>query len=210
MRFFPRDTGEIVTLTALQKHFVDFFFEFAWEFCIEKWRGFFGEEFSGLRFPRSEARKILEKFGENSEQNSGQNPGRKFQKFGKLSFCNFSDLTIRERKLNPNFFFSNFSGTPGISRQNPGISRQKSLISLVSRGIPNFSAPTPSCGRPPPHPKKSGPKSLGLGSFFVPSDLRNSHSGRSASQWPFSLYRVGKINCMSQEVEDWGSLISVP
>ena len=29
-----------VTLTALQKHFVDFFFEFAWEFCIEKWRGF--------------------------------------------------------------------------------------------------------------------------------------------------------------------------
>ena len=27
----------------------------------------------------------------------------------------------RERKLNQNFFFSNFSGTPGISRQNPGI-----------------------------------------------------------------------------------------
>ena len=74
----------------------------------------------------------------------------------------------RERKLNTNFFFSNFSGTSGISRQIPGISRQKSLISLVSRDISNFSAPTPSCGRPPPHPKKSGPKSLGLGSFFVP------------------------------------------
>ena len=77
----------------------------------------------------------------------------------------------RERKLNPNFFFSNFSGTPGISRRNPGISRQKSLISLVSRGIPNFLAPTPSCGRPLPHRKISGLKSLGLGSFFVP-DIR--------------------------------------
>ena len=50
--------------------------------------------FSGLRFPRNEARKILEKFGKNSEQNSGQNSGRKFEKFGKLSFCNFSDLTV--------------------------------------------------------------------------------------------------------------------
>ena len=49
--------------------------------------------FSGLRLPRNEARKVLEKFGKNSEQNSGQNSGRKFEKFGKLSFCNFSDLT---------------------------------------------------------------------------------------------------------------------
>ena len=73
----------------------------------------------------------------------------------------------RERKLNTNFFFSNLSGTSGISRQNPGISRQKSLVSLISRDIPNFSAPTPSRGRPPPHQKISGLKSLGLGSFFV-------------------------------------------
>ena len=29
-------------------------------------------EFFGIRFPRNEARKILEKFGENSEQNSGR------------------------------------------------------------------------------------------------------------------------------------------
>ena len=48
--------------------------------------------FSGLRLPRNEARKVLEKFGENSEQNSGQNSGQKFKKFGKLSFCNFPDL----------------------------------------------------------------------------------------------------------------------
>ena len=31
--------------------------------------------------------------------------------------------------------------------------------------IPNFLAPTPSRGSPPPHPKISGPKSLGLASF---------------------------------------------
>ena len=31
-----------------------------------------------------------------------------------------------------------------------------------------FLAPTRSRGRPPPHQKISGPKSLGLGSFFLP------------------------------------------
>ena len=91
--------------------------------------------------------------------------------------------TNRERKLNPNFFFSNFSGTPGISRQNPGISRQKSLISLVSRGIPNFLAPTPSCGRPLPHRKISGLKSLGLGSFFVPELSLNDPRGSTARRF---------------------------
>ena len=59
---------------------MDFFFEFAWEFCIEKWRGFLVNFFSGLRLPQNEARKVLEKFGENSEQNSGQNSGRNFRK----------------------------------------------------------------------------------------------------------------------------------
>ena len=76
--------------------------------------------------------------------------------------------SCRGRELNPNIFFSNFSGASGISRQNPGISRQKSLIPWISRDIPNFLAPTRSRGRPPPHQKISGLKSLGLGSFFVP------------------------------------------
>ena len=80
----------------------------------------------------------------------------------------YSKPNIRGRELNPNIFFSNFSGASGISRQNPGISRPKSLISLVSRDVSNFLAPTPSRGRPPPHQKISGLKSLGLGSFFVP------------------------------------------
>ena len=41
--------------------------------------------FCGLRFPGHKARKILEKFGEISEQNSGR-------KFGDFSFCPLSDL----------------------------------------------------------------------------------------------------------------------
>ena len=77
-------------------------------------------------------------------------------------------LPIRERKLNTKCFFSNFSGTSGISRQNPGISRQKSLISLVSRGMPNFSAPPVHVEGPCPNGKYPDSKSLGLGSFFLP------------------------------------------
>ena len=95
---------------------------------------------------------------------------------------------LRERKLNTNLFFSNFSGTSGISRQNPGISCQKSLFSLVLRAIPNFLAPTPSCGRPPPHRDISGLRSLGSCSFFV-SDSSSliSSSSPSSSSW-FGLH----------------------
>ena len=78
----------IVTLPALQKHFVDFFFKFAWEFCIEKRRGFL-VNFFWSPFPTKQRTKTPEKFGENSEQNSGQNSGRKFEKFGDFSFCIF-------------------------------------------------------------------------------------------------------------------------
>ena len=55
--------------------------------------------FSGLRFPRNEARKLLKIFGENSERNSGQNSGQKFEKFGELSDCDFPDLTKRPIKV---------------------------------------------------------------------------------------------------------------
>ena len=56
-------------------------------------------------------------------------------------------------KIEQELFFSNFSGTAGMSQQNCVISRPKRLISLVSRDIPNFLAPTPSGGRPLPHRK---------------------------------------------------------
>ena len=72
----------------------------------------------------------------------------------------------RGRELNTNFFFSSFSGTAGISRQNTGISHQKSLISLVSRDMPNFLAPTPSRGRLLPHRKISGLKEFGFALLF--------------------------------------------
>ena len=52
----------MITLPALQKTLVDFFFEFAWGFCIENFRVFL-VNFSGLCLPRNEARKLLEKFG---------------------------------------------------------------------------------------------------------------------------------------------------
>ena len=41
-------------------------------------------------FLMKRSRKTPQKLGENSEQNSAQNSGRKFEKFVKLSLCNFS------------------------------------------------------------------------------------------------------------------------
>ena len=115
-RMFPRETkyqkkgvsnnfGGVLTISskvsrdmllspALQKTFMDFFLPTCLAILHRKMAGIFGEFFCGVRLPRNEARKLLKKFRENSEQNSGQNSGWKFEKFGKLSFCNFSDLTI--------------------------------------------------------------------------------------------------------------------
>ena len=66
------------------------------------------------------------------------------------------------------FFSQNFSGTPRASQEKSRDIPARSLVSLGFEDIPNFLAPTPSRGRPPPHPKISRPKSLGLGSFFFP------------------------------------------
>ena len=64
------------------------------------------------------------------------------------------------------------------------------MVSLVSRDIPNFWAPTPSRGRPPAHPKISGPKNLGLASFFLPE--RN------------SLNLVLELGCRKWGCNKWG------
>ena len=86
---------DFVTLPPLQKHFVNFF-SYVPGNCALKNAGIFGEFFLvtlvSVSHKLNEARKILKKFGENSERNSGQNPGQKFEKFGELSFCDFSDL----------------------------------------------------------------------------------------------------------------------
>ena len=73
---------------------------------------FFWWIFSGLSLPRNEARKVLEKFGENSEQNPGQNSGRNIEKFGKLSFCNFPDLISFKRHERG---FKNLTRSPGLA-----------------------------------------------------------------------------------------------
>ena len=63
--------------------------------------GIFGEFFlvsvsHETKHENSSKRKI----GENSEQNSGRISGWKFEKFGEVSFCDFSDLKI-EVKFDP-------------------------------------------------------------------------------------------------------------
>ena len=76
---------------------------------------------------------------------------------------------LREPKLSTNPFFSNFSGTPGISRQKSRDIPPKSLVFPgFRRTYRTFLVPTRSRGRPPPHLKISGPKSFGVGSFFLP------------------------------------------
>ena len=70
-------------------------------------------------------------------------------------------------------FCPNFSGASGISRQNPGKSRQKSLVSLVSRDIPNFSAPTPSRGKTPTLPDDIRTQKFGF--VLLPEGLRHTN-----------------------------------
>ena len=81
----------------------------------------------------------------------------------------------RETRAEHKHFSQTFSGNSGVSEQNPGISRQKVCFPLVSRVIPNFLAPTPSCGRTPPHQRISGAKVWAWAPFFC-LNLQ--------SQWP--------------------------
>ena len=83
-----------------------------------------------------------------------------FPAHGKIALQNRFRAHNRERKLNTNFFSQTFRAPPGHPGKIPA--RKKVWFPWASRDIPNFSAPTPSCGRPPPHPKISRPKSLGF------------------------------------------------
>ena len=84
----------LITLPALQKNFVNIFFVFAWEFCIEKWRGFLVIFFwspsptkRSTKNPQNIRGKFGAKFGAKSRD-------KNFEKFGGLSFCNCSDLSF--------------------------------------------------------------------------------------------------------------------
>ena len=68
--------------------------------------------------------------------------------------------------------------------------------------MPNFLAPpTPSHGRPPPHPKISGPKSLDLGSFFFPEfyclSICSSYSQTAWTEAMFMLLNLSHLTLVS-------------
>ena len=98
---------------------------------------------------------------------------REFEGFGgekRFLPCHFQkngkEHQGREQKLNTNIFSSNFSGAPGISWQKSRNIPPKVWFRWVSRDIPNFLAPTPSRGRPPPRGRCLDPK-FGFVLFFL-------------------------------------------
>ena len=70
-------------------------------------------------------------------------------------------------KIEHKLYFSNFSGTPGISQQNPGISCQKKFGFPGFEGHTELFGPHPFMWKTPTSQKIPGPKSLSLCSFFL-------------------------------------------
>ena len=87
MRTF--NARENVTLPPRPKTFVSSFFPHLPGDLALKNGGDFWWFFCALRFLGNKARRILEKFGENWEGNSGENPGQKFEKFGNFRSATF-------------------------------------------------------------------------------------------------------------------------
>ena len=72
------------------------------------------------------------------------------------------------------YFSAFFRAPPGYPSQSPGASLQRVCFPGFRGTYRTFWPPTPSRGRPPPHRKLSGPKSLSLCSFLLPEDLHSS------------------------------------
>ena len=90
----PFSRKRFIVHAGSPENFCGFFlFESTWEFCIEKWQGFLVNLFCSP-FPTKRSTKTPQTFRGKFGANPGQNSGRKFEKFGELSFCNFSDLTL--------------------------------------------------------------------------------------------------------------------
>ena len=71
--------ARIITLPALQKHFVNIFLVFAWELCIEKWWGFL-VNFFWSPFPTKRSTKNPRKIREKSGAKFGAKFGTKILK----------------------------------------------------------------------------------------------------------------------------------
>ena len=82
-------------------------------------------------------------------------------------------VKITSLEIEPKLIFLKLFGRPrDIPAKSRDIPPKKfDFPGFEGRMISNFLAPTRSRGRPLPHWKISGPKSLGLGSFFLPDDL---------------------------------------
>ena len=95
-------------------------------------------------------------------------------------------LPGRERKMRTNFFCTNFLNAPtgpGHPGKIPGTSQilsSKPKEDKLSRESTNFSATTPSRGRPPPHRAVSRPKKFVFVLFFF---LPDTWKGKDWGVW---------------------------
>ena len=94
----PRNCCASFYFASSPEKIVNIFFVFAWEFCIEKWRGFL-VNFFWSPFPTKRSTKTPQKFRGKFGEKFGAKSRTKFEKFGELSFCDFSDLTSFGRPL---------------------------------------------------------------------------------------------------------------
>ena len=122
-----------------------------------------------------------------------------------------SKVILEAKNWTQTFFYQTFRALPGYPGKIPGGPAKKRLISLVSRDISNFLAPTPSRGRPLPHRKISGVKSLGLCSFlrtgFRAGDEDSNFSVfrvRRFSEWPEPLHWIAfAVEILTKPLIHW-------
>ena len=137
-----------ITLPVLQKNFVNIFCLFAWEFCIEKRRGFLVNFFWSPSPTNRSAN--------HSSKNSGQNSGRNIEKFGKLSFCNFPDLILHQHTSKFQFARLTLLRPPNRSVSSLAILHPYTPSSShVPR--PVLARPRPALARPSPGLARSSP-----------------------------------------------------
>ena len=118
----------VVPLPALQKMFVSL--DLPWDLSESQQE--FLVNFWWFSLPGSRAQKLFEKFGENSEQNSGARFGTKIHKFGELSFC-FSDLNSGPTSSSPKWADSHLARGQISNLKFPSLLYCRSVCFFFSR-----------------------------------------------------------------------------